>query len=69
MQLNFDEEAYKRLCRIADYYGTTPAWLARQWVMEKLSFEEVLISRRHRVGSQGRDDGPNPDSQPHGPLK
>jgi hypothetical protein len=61
MQLNFDEEAYKRLCRIADYYGTTPAWLARQWVMEKLSFEEILISRKHRRGgNQGGDDGPKP---------
>jgi hypothetical protein len=64
MQLNFSADDYDRLCLVADYHGTTPAWLARHWVIDKLTFEEVLIAHRHRVGNLGREQEPNPESQP-----
>lgn len=53
MQINLDESTYRRLCRVADYHGTYPAWIARRWVEVQLDLEEEIIRYRHRVGIQG----------------
>ena len=69
MDLNIDTPTYRRMCLIADYYDTTPAWLARRWVENRLMLEEELITLRHRpggAGSQGGEGSPHPPpDSPH----
>lgn len=73
MVINFTPEEYQKLCRIADHYGTKPAWLAYSWIVSTLAVEDWILRHgvREKMGvgdgmGASHDDTPipsHPDNQ------
>lgn len=69
MQVNFSDAEYGPLCWLADYYGTTPAWLVHRWTVARSLLETHLLlkaqeERESRDGDAGIPPTPENPSVP-----